>query len=112
MSKKIWVLQGTYPCYGVYSTLEKLSKGIDYWMKESPREILSYAEWNLNYVQEPNSWEWAYIPLHAKLSRLTRGGGTPPLRKYWGHNLLALQKRGIDVFPEAGERLNQRPEGF
>ena len=97
---KAWVLQGDGACYGIYTSLDKLSKAVDYWMKTLPRQVLSYQEWTVNYIPEANSWDWCYVPLNTKMARLTRGGGTAPLRKYWGHNLLDLQSRGIEIFPE------------
>lgn len=97
--KIVYVLENHLECLGVYTSMKHLAKGVDYWMKEFPRNVLSWKEWQHNYIYEAFSWEWAYIPLGTKPSRFS-GGASIPLKKYWGHNLVDLSNRGIRFFPD------------
>ena len=102
----VWVLQTSKGgCLGVYTSMKCLSDGVDYWMKESPRDTLSWLEYELNYSPEALSWEWAYIPLGSRTKRLSHGGGMVPLKKYWGHNLVDLSNRGIRFYSDEEDAL-------
>lgn len=97
----VWTLNSNTCCLGVYSSMKNLSKGIDYWMKNIPRQILSYEKRSINYSPEANSWGWCYIPLNTRIKRLTAGGANwIPKKKYWGFNLIDLQLRGVETSEE------------
>lgn len=100
-NKTVYVLQNRRGALGIYSSQKELSKGVDFWMKEFPRDILSYEERDINYSPESNCWGWCYIPLNTKKKSLTRGGASfIPMNKYWGFNLVDLDIRGAQTHYE------------
>jgi hypothetical protein len=93
--KVVFTLENRLECLGVYTSMRSLAKGVEYWMNESPKDRLHWKEWELNYILEALSWEWAYIPIGSRVSSIGSGGAMVPLKKYWGHNLVDLSNRGI-----------------
>lgn len=98
----IWVLFGDdNVCKGVFLSEENLKNGVNYWMKKYPNECLFFEGWEVNNPKEPDSWDWAYIPVDSNVHELASGGGSVPLRKYWGQNLIGIAWESIDAW-EAG----------
>ncbi len=81
---------------GVYANEDQLKLGVAYWMETFPNAILSYQEWVVGYPQEPESWEWCYIPLGSNSEKLASGGGSVPKHLYWGRNLVGLKWESED----------------
>lgn len=87
------LLGGQGECRGVYSK-DNLHLGINYWMEMFPNEILSYQEWCVGYPQEPETWDWCYIPVDSDRDKLAKGGGSVPKKEYWGQNIFGVLWEG------------------
>src|SRR5271154_1823511 len=85
----MYVLMDKYACRGVYDSKSALQAGVDYWMKEFPKQTLVYEEWQANYIPEPFSWEWCYIAPGSKTTDLMKGGSSYiPSKRFRGLNLV------------------------
>ena len=100
----LWMLLGRDgECKGIYTSEQSLKDGVEYWMLIAPNETLSWQEWDANYAPEPNSWDWAYIEPGALPYNLAQGGGSVPVRSYWGKNLIGLEVPRIPEWDAAYE---------
>lgn len=79
---------------GVYSNHYQLKLGVEYWMKAHPEDTLYYQEWTIGYPQEPEEWEWCYIPTSSNYLDLASGGAEVPQKIYWGKNLVGRLSLG------------------
>lgn len=60
-TKLMVLLDIDHGCLGVYSSIEALSKAVDYQVEIDKTCTLYYQCWILDYSPEPTEWSWCYI---------------------------------------------------
>lgn len=86
---------------GVYTSRKKLAEAVDFWTKflgaHEPKLVLTYEEWDINYIPEPSTWDWAYISPECTWEELAGGGGIVPFPEFLGKNLINTDWEGEET---------------
>lgn len=78
---------------GIFSTEKALAKGVDYWMKKTPGELLSYRLYDKfdNEEEFDNvEWDFCYIPKDFDLNLIDKSATIPNKDKF-GINLISIR---------------------